>query len=326
MSRRLRLAAAVALVLGAGGGAALAAFRATTSASVTFAASPDWSPPTVTSAVVQKAEGGVTGYVRPGGGYRVYASFADTGSPASGVASATSDTSAFQSSATASAMSSSGGPFTVAGTSYAWRTAALTVDSGATAGTRAVNLSPVDAEGNTTPRSGGTVVVDGTAPAGSDIQTTNVSGGTAGRAEAGDTIVFTFSEPVDPGSIVAGWTGAAATNVVVQLTDGGIIANDSFSVRNAANTAALPLTPTDVTLPSNLYTLSTVTFGATGTASSMTVSGSTVTVTLGTASAAANTGGAGAMTWTPGSALYDRAGNPASTGAVTEGGASDADF
>ena len=56
------------------------------------------------------------------------------------------------------------------------------------------------------------VVADTGRPAAVDVQTTNVGGGTPGFAEPGDTIVFTFSEPINPGSVLAGWTGSTTTS------------------------------------------------------------------------------------------------------------------
>ena len=62
------------------------------------------------------------------------------------------------------------------------------------------------------------MVVDNTAPTASTVQTANKAGGIAGRPEIGDTITFTFSEPIDPKSVLSGWTGAA-TSAVVRIGD-----------------------------------------------------------------------------------------------------------
>ncbi len=53
----------------------------------------------------------------------------------------------------------------------------------------------------------GSVTLDNTVPTASDIQTAN-NGSIVGRAETGDTITYTFSEAMDPSSILSGWTGA----------------------------------------------------------------------------------------------------------------------
>ncbi len=52
-------------------------------------------------------------------------------------------------------------------------------------------------------------------PAPADVQTANGSV-TLGRAETGDTIVFTFSGPVTPSLVLSGWDGSA-TNVTAHF-------------------------------------------------------------------------------------------------------------
>ncbi|HVL50533.1 MAG TPA: signal peptidase I, partial [Actinomycetota bacterium] len=204
-------------------------------------------------------------------------------------------------------------------------------------GTRLYSITSIDLAGNTRTQSNLSVGVDNTAPFASDIQTAN-GGGTAGRAEAGDTITFTFSEQIDPQSVLAGWTGTS-TNVVVRLIDGGctlnllvkVCSNDSFDVRNASNSATLPLG--SVNLNNSDYhgggligTSSPLTFGATGTPSTMVQSGSVITITLGTGSDTADTGGTTTMTWSPSTVPFDAAGNNMSSASRNEQGASDREF
>ena len=50
-------------------------------------------------------------------------------------------------------------------------------------------------------------------------------------------MTFTFSEQIDPESILSGWTGAS-TNVVVRIND---TATDTVLIYNSANTTQLPL-------------------------------------------------------------------------------------
>ncbi len=57
-------------------------------------------------------------------------------------------------------------------------------------------------------------MVDNTAPSATDIQTTNVGGGTSGRPETGDTVIYTFSEPMDPTTIKANWDGTSTAVTV----------------------------------------------------------------------------------------------------------------
>jgi hypothetical protein len=164
------------------------------------------------------------------------------------------------------------------------------------------------------------VTVDNTTPTASDIQTANVGGGTNGLAETGDTITFTFSEPIDPNSVLAGW-GGGSTPVTVRLVNGALLANDSVAIYNQANTAQLPLGSVDLGLLT--YTLADVNF----TGSTMQMSGSTITVTLGTASGSPQTNLLNStMTWTPSTTATDRAANACLATAAAESGAADREF
>ncbi len=183
---------------------------------------------------------------------------------------------------------------------------------------------------------GGSATVDNTPPATADVQTTNA--GTNGLAEAGESLILTFSEPIEPASILAGWSGAA-TNVVVRISDNGLLGlplgNDSVQVWNATNSTVLPLGTVDLGRGDYVAGLlgGNVRFGASGTASTMTMSASTVTIVLGTYNATAivdpartTAGGIGTAAWTPAVGANDRAENAISTAAVTESGAADKEF
>lgn len=174
-----------------------------------------------------------------------------------------------------------------------------------------------DAAGNTTATVVAGRVVDNTPPTGTDVQATNASGGTAARPGAGDVIAYTFSEPLKPSSVLAGWTGAATT-VTVRLTNG---TPDTFSIYNAANTALLPLGSFS---SGKNYAAATRRFSN----STMTMSGSTITVTLGTPTGAVTTAsGTSTLSWVlPVTTVTDLAGNPLTAGTITEGGAADVDF
>lgn len=283
-------------------------------------AATDFRAPTASASAIGKTTGGVTGTIKKAGTYFVYANVSDTGNPASGVSTVTANVSSITSGSTAVALSA--GSFTANGVSYGYRSASQTAGSSLAAGSYSYSLTTTDAAGNSATQSGFGVTVDNTAPSGTDVQTPIV-GTTSGLAQAGDTISFGFSEAPDPNSILAGWTGAA-TSVVVRLNNGGG-GNDTVTVFNSANNTQLPLG--SVNLGRTDYTGSNITFGATGTASSMVLSGSTLTITLGTQSAAATTAaGTGTMTWTPSSTATDAAGNGMSTTTVTESGAADKDF
>lgn len=287
--------------------------------SITAAA--DFRAPTASASTIGKTAGGVVGQIKKGGTYYVYANAGDTGNPASGISTVTANVSTITSGSTAVALSA--GSFSAGGVSYGYRSAALTAGSSLAAGSYAYSLTLTDVAGNSKTQTGFTVTVDNTAPAGTDVQT--VSGGaTNGLAEAGDKITFTYSKAIDPNSILSGWN-SGSTNVVVRLNNGVSTANDTVTIFNATNATQLPLG--SINLGRTDYTGANITFGATGTASSMVMSGSTITITLGTQSAAATTAAAtGTMTWTPSASATDAAGNAASTTAVTESGTADKEF
>jgi hypothetical protein len=287
-----------------------------------FVAAADFTAPSASASVIAKSAGGVSGYIKQGGTYHVYANVSDLGNPPSGVASVTADLGSVSSGQTAVALSA--GSFAVDGQTFNYRSAQQTANATLAAGSYSYTLRLTDNASNAQTQGGFSVVVDNTAPSASDIQTVNKAGGIVGKAEQGDTITFSYSEQIDANSILSGWTGGSQ-NVVVRLTNGGG-ANDIVSVWNAANTSALPFGA--VNLGRTDYVGSTsVTFGASGTASMMVQSGSAITVTLGTASGATSTAaGTGSMVWTPSATATDRAGNAASTTSRTETGAADKDF
>lgn len=329
MTANLRLAltaaAIAAVLLGSAGLASQSVWGSFTAAAPdagnSITAAKDFRAPTASASVIGKSTGGASGYIKKGGTYYVYANVTDSGNPASGISTVTANVSSVTSGSTAVALSV--GSFTAGGVTYNRRSAALTAGTGLANGSYGYSLTLTDVAGNSSTQSGFSVVVDNTGLTGSDVQTTN-GGSTAGRAEAGDRVAFTYNEAVDPNSILSGWTGAA-TNVVVRLNNGSGSSNDTLTIYNAANAAQLPLG--SVNLGRADYTGANLTFGASGTASTMVLSGATVTITLGTQSAAATTAAAtGAMVWTPSATVTDIAGNNASTTAVTESGTADREF
>lgn len=284
-------------------------------------AASDFRAPTASASAIGKTAGGVVGQIKKGGTYYVYAEVGDSGNPASGVSTVKANVSSITSGSTA--VSLLAGSYSAGGISYDYRSASLTAGSTLAAGSYSYSLTLTDIAGNSATQSGFGVTVDNSAPAGSDVQATN-GGSIAGRAEAGDKITFAFSSEIDPNSVLAGWSGSA-TSVVVRLTNGTGSNNDALTVFNATNSTQLPLG--SVNLGRTDYTSANITFGATGTASSMLMSGNTVTITLGTQSVAATTAaGTGTMSWTPSASATDAAGNAVSTTAVTESGAADKEF
>lgn len=311
--------------------AALASFGDSGTAMSTFTAHADWAAPVVSQTVIAKSTGYLAGSIKALGSYYVYATIADSGNPASGIAVETTDVSAIT--AGGAAIPLVVGSYSVGGVSYNYRSALLSAGS-LGPGTLSYSITSLDLLAQTRTQSGYPVVVDNTAPTATDIQTVNNSS-TAGKAQQGDTITFTFSEQMDPHSILAGWTGAS-TNVVVRLQDGGctlvLCSDDSFRIFNAANTSALPFGTIDLNahnytggglLGSQPDTL----FGATATPSTMVQSGSTITITLGTPSGEpADTGSNTTMGWASSTAPYDAAGNAASGNTRNETGGTDREW
>lgn len=324
LSRRLG-AVLLALVVGSflvGGGAraSLALMSASSGVNATFstAASFDSVAPTISGSVVSKTVPYSPGFITDGGTYHVYANVTDDGASPSGVSSVTADTSAFDTGMTAVPLVA--GSYSIGGVSYNYRSAQLGANGTLAAGSFAYTVTATDVAGNSATQSGFSVTVDNTRPTALDIQTTNA--GVVGQAGIGDTITYTFSEPIDPDSILAGWTGAS-TSVVVRVAQhpGG----DRLTVRSAANAAQLPLGTV------NLVGVNFVTairdFGASGTPSSMVAVGSTVVITLGTPSGTLGIESVAAfMVWTPVTGAHDRAGLTCQTTSATELGALDLDF
>ena len=296
-------------------------------------AASDFRAPDVGSSVIARSSTAEPGYVKQGGTYFVYAQVAaDTGNPASGILAVTANVSNVTTGVVAAPLVA--GSYTAGGNSYNYRSAALVADALLSEGSRSYSVTATDNAGNADTLSGLSVTVDNTSPSASDVQTTG-SGGTVGRAEQGDRLVLTFSEPIDPATVLAGWNGSS-TNVVARMTDNGLLGlgTDDVQIRNAANSAALPLGSVD--LKRGDYIVSTlggrVDFGASGTASTMSMSGSTITITLGNpvpvglGAGTATAGGTGAMVWSPGATPTDHAGNLSSTSGATESGSADKEF
>jgi hypothetical protein len=294
----------------------------------TFSTVSDWKPPLISRATVQKSQGGIPGYVRASGSYTVIASVTDdpSSNPPAGLASVQGNVSTLTAGATAVALPVSAS--TVGGLTYTHRSASTTVAAGKAAGSYAGSIAATDAASpaNSAAAFPFTVVVDNTAPAASQVSTTNAGGAAGvGRIGSGDTMTWTWTEPIDPASIISGWDGTGSQIVTVSIANGNRANPDTVSITNSANTATLPLGT--VSLGSSGYiTTATATFGGptNATRSTMTWNSTTgaITVTFGPDDAGGGsptqvtTGSRG--TWTPSSSAYDRAGNACSTTAWTE--------
>jgi hypothetical protein len=272
----------------------------------------DLSGPVVSAAAIAKSEGGEAGYVRQGGTYHVYANVSDA---VSAVSAVTADVSTVTTGSTSVPLAA--GSWTVDGIAYGYRSNELTASNPLGAGAKAFSISATDTAGNPSTTGGFSVTVDNTAPTPSDVQTTN-GGATAGKAETGDVVTFTYSEPIEPVSILGGWDGTT-TSVTLRLVQAG--GSDRVQVWDAADTTQLPLG--EIRLNRTDHTTATVSFAG----STMTLSGGTLTVTLGAPSGATTTaGGTATMRWTPSATATDLAGNACTVVNRNETGAADADF
>ena len=322
-ARRLAAGLALALVaglLGPSAGLGMALYGDADTSAATFSTAAcfpgDTTPPTVDGTVISKSVQYLPGYVRQGGQYQVYASVSD--GDCGIVSTVRADVSALTAGQTALILPA--GTFAVGGVGYGRRSNSMTVRNPLTEGTYSYSISATDAAGNSQTSAGFTVIVDNTRPAGVDVQAVN-GGPTPGKPEAGDSVTYTFSDVIDPQSILGGWTGAPIA-VVARMTNNG--SADRLTIRNPTNTGNLPLGT--VNLRGN-YVAGTRLFGATGTPSTMTTTGTTITVTFGSASGATLTSAVpAAMTWPPSSTAADRAGNTCLTTTVTESAPLDVEF
>lgn len=275
--------------------------------------------PSVTAAVAAHTVAGAR--IKASGTYFIYANATDSGSGVDTVTANVSNITAGQTAATLSACSSS---CTVAGTTYAYKSAALTADSSVTAN-KTYTVTATDAAGNPSSASSFTATVDNTQPGASAVATAN-GGSLTGKPEAGDTVTLTFSEQIDPLTVLSGWSGSS-TPMVVRISNAGGAAHDFITFWNSTNSAQLPLGNVDLGRAGYVATGTTITFGASGTASSMVQSGSSLTITLGTASGTTNRVTSNTtMMWNSSTTPADLAGNLATGNALTEGGTADAEF
>ncbi len=309
----------------AGGRSVFCAFASTQSnAGDSFASAADFYAPATSARTIGKNEGGVAGFVRPGGRYRLYADAEDRGNPPSGIDQVRADLSSLTSGQDDPKLSS--GSYEFGGVSYGLRSGNFKVAPELPAGTYEYSVTLTDGDGNSATEGGYTVTVDDTPPQALDVQAANVAGGTPARIEEGDSVVFTFSEPPDPDSVLSEW-GGSPVGVTVRLRNHGTPGSqdDELLFYDGANGKKLQLGGLDLGRVG--FTTANLTFGEEGTPSTMTLSGDTITVTMGTASGPVTTAaGPGAMVWLPSSKATDRAGNELSTESVTESGAEDLDF
>jgi hypothetical protein len=198
-----------------------------------------------------------------------------------------------------------------------WGTTASTLADG----TYTVQASQADGSGNTGTSDEVTFTVDTVAPTSTGIAAANKGGAgtTAGKLDAGDTITFTFSEPVDPATILSGWNGSS-TAVQVRFTNSS--SNDTFTVLSSTGATTVKLGT--VTTGGN-YVTTTTTIGSSTVVRSS--DGRSIVVTLGTPSSVSSAAvGAKNMSWALAAGPKDLAGNALATPATRAETDTDVDF
>lgn len=288
--------AAVACVEGSG-----ATFTATATNAASFATVSDWVAPVVTLTV--PADGALT----------------NDGTPTlSGAAGTASGDDTMVTVRIYSGTAATGTPvqtLTPTPVGASWSTSAATL----TSGTYTAQATQSDNLSNTGTSTAHTFTVDTIAPTATNIAAAN-GGATAGKVEAGDVITFSYSEPIDPATVLAGWSGAS-TAVQVRVT-AGVLAPDPFTVLDGSGGTTVHLGTVQT---NGDYVTTTATFAAT-----MARSGdhTSVVVTIGASQGGVMSlfaVGAQNMTWTVDAAVKDLAGNAVTTTSITES-ASDVDF
>jgi hypothetical protein len=306
MSRGLALGVLGALVLaGHGVRASEAAFTAAAPSNVaTFTTAADWIAPAVTlTAPVDGSHQKTTAVTL------------------AGVAGAATGDSATVNVNVYSGSAATGTPVltrAVTRTAATWTTSVTTL----TDGTYTAQATQADSAGNTATTATRTFTIDTIAPTRTSIAAANGTG-TAGRLDAGDTITFTYSEPMLASSILSGWTGLTPATVTVRFFSA--TASDTFTVLDSASAANVKLdagttVAGGVSLASTAYVTGTVNFTAT---LAQSADKRSFVVTLGSPD---NSGRIPAtpvtarnMTWTPKAGPTDLATNAlASTATFTE--------
>lgn len=163
-------------------------------------------------------------------------------------------------------------------------------------GSYELSVRATDAVGNVSAPATRTFSIDRTGPGAQSVAAVN-NGTVVRRIETGDQLVLTFSEPIAPGSLIAGWDGTGTQNITIRQANN---TNDLLTFYNSANTVRLPLG--SVQLKRSDYVSGTVVWGASGTRSTLSMSGSTLTLTFGTPdqpSRVTTAGAAANMVWLP---------------------------
>ena len=179
-----------------------------------------------------------------------------------------------------------------------------------TSGVYALTATQSDTALNVGSSGAKSVTIDKTGPTAVDIQATN-GGSSGGTIDAGDIVVYTFSEPIDPNTVLAAWTGTSHS-VTVSLND--VTSNDTLTV-TGVNLGTVAL--------GGNYMESTRTVTA-----NMVMSGSTITVTLtsGPPPGQENFVASSSLVWSPSTSARDAFGNATAATPATESGSPKRNF
>ncbi len=123
----------------------------------------DTTGPTIAS-VIAPVGGTTGGYLAQGSQYYVYANATDPAGVSSATANVNVSSNVLTTGASATPLTTTGGPWSIGGTSYAYRSTALTANSSISAGSKTYSVTATDSPGNATTTSS-SVTVDNTAPA-----------------------------------------------------------------------------------------------------------------------------------------------------------------
>lgn len=127
------------------------------------------------------------------------------------------------------------------------------------------------------------------------LQLLNKAGGTAGKAEQGDTIVITYPDPIAPGALCSGWSGAAPlahVTVSFSVSGGNSISGMTDSADCASGTGFNSGSSGIGTIDMGATSYFSASGSFTGGAASWNSSTNTLTITLGTLSSGTVTTGA----------------------------------
>ncbi|MDQ3740273.1 MAG: hypothetical protein M3389_04935 [Actinomycetota bacterium] len=165
--------------------------------------------------------------------------------------------------------------------------------------------------------------IDNLTPSASDVQTTDV-GGTPGVIQVGDSLTLTYSEAIDPTSLIAAWNGQTQPTIYARLTHHN--QGDRFLFyTTAALTTAIPLAGAPGVVLDADFVSSNTTLPATLTRSA---DGKSFTIAFTSVPGVSTTPAAAAMMrWTPAAGAKDMVGKASTTTARDESGSPlDRDF